>query len=76
MNSPPQKKDLRQGHPLAPFLFVIATQGLTWIVRQAHTTNMLKGTKVGKNGVMVGFLQFANNTIHLCEAGPDNIITI
>jgi len=37
---------------------------------------MLNGIKVGRNGIMVGFLQFAPNTIFICEVESSNIITI
>jgi len=40
-------RGLRQGDPLAPFLFLVVAEGLAGLVRQASKQNMLTGVKVG-----------------------------
>jgi len=46
-------RGLRQGDPLAPFLFLIVAEGLTGLVRQALKESLIKGAKVGRNEVEV-----------------------
>ena len=41
-------RGLRQGDPLAPFLFIMVAEGLAGLVRQANKANMLSGVKVGR----------------------------
>jgi len=39
-------RGLRQGEPLAPFLFLIVVEGLNGLVRQAIKENVLQGLKI------------------------------
>jgi len=54
------KRGLRQGDPLAPFLFIIVVKGLSGLVREAKKANLLSGVEVGRERVQVELLQFAN----------------
>jgi len=67
---------LRQGDPIAPFLFIVVAKGLTGLVRQALRTNMLAGIKVGRKEVEVSVLQFTDDTLFLCEDSFSNVLTI
>jgi len=69
-------RGLRQGDPLALFLFLVVAEGLAGLVRQALKQNMLKGMKVGRNGVDCCMLQFADDTLFLCDESFSNILTI
>jgi len=69
-------RGLRQGDPLAPFLFIVAAEGLSGLVRQALTANLLIGIKVGRKEVEVGVLQFADDTLFFCEETFSNVFTI
>jgi len=61
-------KGLRQGDPLAPFLFIVVVEGLVGLVRQVLKANMLIGVKVDRNEVELCMLQFADDTFFLhCE---------
>jgi len=62
---------LRQGDPLAPFLFLIVAEGLDGLVRQVLKMNLLKGVKVGREEVEACMLQFADETLFIFE---DSII--
>jgi len=44
-------RGLRQGDPLAPFLFVVVAEGLAGLVRQACKANLLSGLKIGRKEV-------------------------
>jgi len=41
-------RGLRQGDPLAPFLYLVVAEGLAGLVRQVVKTNILYGLKIGK----------------------------
>lgn len=41
-------RDLRQGDPISPYLFVICTQGLSAIINHKANQNMLRGIKSGE----------------------------
>jgi len=69
-------RGLRQGDPLAPFLFIIVAEGLAGLVRQALKTNLLSGVKIGSKEVEVSFLQFADDTLFFCEESWSNVITM
>jgi len=44
-------RGLRPGDPLAPFLFLVVAEGLAGLVRQALSMEVLRGIKVGSNGI-------------------------
>jgi len=69
-------RGLRQGDPLAPFLFLIIAEGLAGLVRQAIKVNLLKGVKVGRKAVETRVLQFVDDTLFLCEGSLHNVHTI
>ena len=60
-------RGLRQGDPLAPFLFLIVAKGLAGLVRNALKENMLKGLKVGRAETECCMLQFADDTLFMGE---------
>jgi len=62
-------RGLRQGDPLAPFLFIVVVEGLAGLVRQAVKAKLLSGIKIGSKEVEVTFFQFANETLFFffCE---------
>ena len=62
------QRGLRQGDPLAPFLFNIVAEGLTGLMRRAMEENMYKGYLVGGNNVPISILQYADDTIFFGEA--------
>lgn len=70
------ERGIRQGDPLAPFLFLLVAEGLTGLVRNAMTTGKLKGFKMGANGELeVPILQFADDTLLMGEASLQNILS-
>jgi len=81
VNGSPTKKfkptrGLRQGDPMAPFLFLIVAQGLAGLVKQATRKNLLSGIKVWDKKVEVNLLQFADDTLFVCESNVQNIMSI
>jgi len=69
-------RGLRQGDSIAPFLFLIVAQGLAGLVKQATRKNLFKGLKVRDKKVEVNLLQFADDTLFVCESNVQNITCI
>lgn len=69
------KKGLRQGDPLAPFLFLVIVEGLAGLVRSAVDKGVLVGYKVNDH-ISFPLLQFVDDTILLCEASRPNLWAI
>ena len=70
------QKGLRQGDPLAPFLFNIVAEGLNGLMRRAEEENLFKGYLVGANYVPISILQYADDTIFFGEASMENVEAI
>lgn len=71
------EKGLRQGDPLALFLFLIVAEGLNRLFFQPISRNKFTSFKFGKEkSVEISLLQFADDTVFLGEATLRNIATI
>ena len=70
------QRGLRQGGPLAPFLFNIVVEGLNGLVREAMDKNLFQSFSVGRNEVKVSILQYANDTLFLGKASMENVKVI
>ena len=70
------KRGLRQGDPLALFLFNVVAEGLNGLMRKAKDENMYKAYQVGSNKVEISILQFADDTIFFGKANMENVKTI
>ena len=64
---------LRQGDPLAPFLFDLVAEGLTGMMRALFSKNYYHNFMVGKKKIPVNILQFADDTIFFGEPSMDNV---
>ena len=70
------QRGLRQGDPLAPFLFNVVAEVLTGLMRRAMEENLYKGFLVGSNSVPISILQYADDTIFFGEASMENVKAI
>jgi len=70
------KRGLRQGDPLAPFLFLIVVEGMTGLVREASRKKLLKGIEVGYRGVQIQIFQFADDMSFFCQPTYHNMLVI
>jgi hypothetical protein len=65
-------KGLKQGDPLAPFLFLIVAEGLSALMHKAVALGFFRGFKVGPD-VVVSHLQYADDTLFIGEACVENL---
>jgi hypothetical protein len=67
------QRGLKQGDPLAPFLFILVAEGLEGLMKKAVELNRFKGFKVRSNEVVVSHLQYADDTLCIGEASFANL---
>ncbi|GAU12618.1 hypothetical protein TSUD_121090 [Trifolium subterraneum] len=62
----PMERGLRQCDPLSPFLFLLAAEGLSVMMRAMVQSNLFSGYSIGaENPTVVSHLQFADDTLLL-----------
>ncbi|KAJ9557995.1 hypothetical protein OSB04_012609 [Centaurea solstitialis] len=59
----PMKRGLRQGDPLAPFLFLIVAECLNILMRNAGEKGLIEGIQIGREGCSISHLQYADDVI-------------
>jgi hypothetical protein len=67
------QRGLKQGDPLAPFLFLLVVEGLSGLVRSAESRGLYQGFKVGNSGLSISHLQYVHDTLFLWEASMANL---
>ena len=68
------ERGLRQGDPLSPYLFILVSEALVYILKQAHEMNIIEDVKVGKEKVSIKHLQFADDILFFTPKNPSCII--
>jgi len=66
-------RGFRQGDQIALFLFLIVAQGFSSLVNQVARKELLFGLKVDTKKVEVKLLQFADDTLIMCDPNIQNI---
>ena len=67
------ERGLRQGDPLAPFLFNLVAEGLTGLMRTAISKNLFSSYQVGSLKEDVNILQYADDTLFFGNANLANV---
>lgn len=57
------ERGVRQGDPLAPFLFIIAAEGLHRAIETAKEQNLFSGIQLSNGGPVISHLQYADDAI-------------
>jgi hypothetical protein len=61
-------RDLRQGDSISPYLFLLAAEGLSDLLKQSRRSSDLQGIKVAPTAPAVNHLLFANNSLLFVKA--------
>jgi len=69
-------RGLRQGDPLAPFLFLIVAERLTGLVRKTSNKKLMEGVQVGTREIQIDILQLTNDMLFFCHPSYDNMLVI
>ncbi|GAU43110.1 hypothetical protein TSUD_373050 [Trifolium subterraneum] len=67
------QRGLKQGDPLAPFLFLLVVEGFSGVMRRAVELNLFKGFNIGRGLVEISHLQYADDTLCIGEASVENL---
>ncbi|GKV24205.1 hypothetical protein SLEP1_g33843 [Rubroshorea leprosula] len=70
------EKGLRQGDPLAPFLFLMIAEALNGLMLKAAEENLFQGVEIGRSGLKLTHLQYADDSIFFCEANEQNVMVL
>lgn len=70
----PLYRGLRQGDPIAPFLFTLIMEGLNSAISKAIGCNTYKGIQIGENRIHLTYLFFADDSIFFGEWTVENIL--
>ena len=65
-------KGVRQGDPLAPFLFVLAVEGLNVAMKEAQNKGIFRGVQFDNSNEDVSNVQFADDAIFMGEWEAEN----
>jgi len=69
------QRGLKQGDPLAPFLFLLVAEEFSGLMEKAVNCNLFKGFEVVRGGTVISHLQYADDTLCIGEATVDNLWT-
>lgn len=70
------QRGLKQGDPLAPFLFLHVAEGLNGMIRRALDSILLSSFRVDSSSIAISHLQYADDTFILVEPSVDNFCTL
>jgi hypothetical protein len=68
-------RGLKQGDLLAPFLFLLVSEGLSALTQKAVSLSFFNGFKVSPD-VSVSLLQYADDTLFIGEARVENLLAM
>jgi len=66
-------RGLKQGDPLAPFLFLLVADGFNGLMTNAVNRNLFTGFEVKRGGLVVSHLQYVDDTLCIGEPTVENL---
>ncbi|MCH80431.1 LINE-1 reverse transcriptase like [Trifolium medium] len=70
------QRGLKQGDPLAPFLFLLVVEDFSGVMRKAVELNAFKGFSIERDSMVISHLQYADDTLCIGEASIENLWTL
>ncbi|XP_024626859.1 uncharacterized protein [Medicago truncatula] len=70
------QRGLKQGDPLAPFLFLVVAEGFSGLMRNAININLYEGFRFTGSEVEVSHLQYADDTLCIGTPPVENLWTL
>ena len=67
---------IRQGDPLSPYLFILCMERLAQKIQAAVSEKKWKPVKVGRNGLDLSHLVFADDMLLFTEASVDQLTVV
>jgi hypothetical protein len=62
------ERGLRQGDPLSPFLFILGTKVISWLLLRQESQGLLRGIKIAWNCSPISHLHFADDLFLFAKA--------
>ena len=66
-------KGVRQGDLLSPFMFILAMEGLSAVMKTACAKGIFDGVQLPNNGLMISHLFYADDALFIGELSKRNI---
>lgn len=62
------QRGIRQGNPISSYLYLICSEGLSYLIKQAIHKQDIHGYKVSRGGPAISHLLFADDSLLFCIA--------
>lgn len=69
-------RELRQGDPLSPYLFILCSEVLSGLCLQAQENGSLPGVNVARDSPALNHLLFTDDTMFFCKSDPDSCLSL
>jgi hypothetical protein len=69
-------RGLRQGDPISPYLFLLAAEGLSGLLKQSRQSSQLEGIKVASTAPAVNHLLFADDSLLFVKANVEGALEV
>lgn len=65
-------REIRQGDPISPYLFLLTAEGLTCLLKSRIESSQLNGIKVAPTSPVVSHLVFADDSLLFFKANQES----